>query len=172
MKKLNLGCGKDYKKDWINLDLGSTTNYGDKIKVDVAHDLNKYPLPFKDDEFDEVYMGGIMEHIKNIDKLMQELRRITIYGARILIINGYFTSYLVWRELNTHKFSLNCSEVFSLFEKNDWLLVGKGFGNNNILLKWTAWLANMNGFTKNFYERFFSGIFPMNQIYWEVTNQK
>lgn len=47
-KKLNLGCGKDIKKEYVNLDIRKFPG------VDIIHDLNKFPYPFKDDSFDEI----------------------------------------------------------------------------------------------------------------------
>jgi len=38
MKRLNLGCGTDIKKGWVNLD---KFKYNDSILV---HDLNKLPI--------------------------------------------------------------------------------------------------------------------------------
>jgi len=55
MKKLNLGCGEDYKEGYINLDIL------DNEFVDVIHDLNKFPYPFKDDEFGEIYIHHVLE---------------------------------------------------------------------------------------------------------------
>ncbi len=170
--KLNLGSGKDYRRGWVNVDLGTTTNFGSKIKLDVAHNLNKYPYPFKDDEFQEVYMRGILEHINDMDRCMGEIKRITSREAPITIIVPYFSSYFSYREMNTHKFSLNCSEVFYIFDKNKLKLIDKGYQCNNFFLKWAAGVANINNLSKNIYERFFSGIFPMNQVYWEVINKK
>ena len=41
MKRLNIGCGKKNKNGYINLDLLKLPN------VDVVHDLNQFPWPFK-----------------------------------------------------------------------------------------------------------------------------
>jgi len=43
MKKLNLGAGLKYRADWINHDIANKDIYGNKIKVDIIWDLNKYP---------------------------------------------------------------------------------------------------------------------------------
>ena len=37
MDKLNLGCGEDYRKGWINLDSR------DNIRKDIKWNLNKFP---------------------------------------------------------------------------------------------------------------------------------
>jgi len=57
MDKLNLGCGNDYKKGWINLDVID-------VKKDVNQDINKIPWPFKKDTFNEILMKMILEHVE------------------------------------------------------------------------------------------------------------
>lgn len=46
--KLNLGCGTDIRKGWINLDIAKLDG------IDVIHDVNNVPLPFEDNTFDYV----------------------------------------------------------------------------------------------------------------------
>jgi predicted SAM-dependent methyltransferase len=86
--KLNLGCGKDYIKGYVNVD------YKDNpCKKDVEHDLNKAPYPFKDNSIDEVRMIQVLEHLDN-EIVFRELYRICKSGALIHIevpfsINGF-----------------------------------------------------------------------------------
>lgn len=167
MKKLNLGCGADYKKGWINLDIDDNKDiYGRPVTVDVKHDLNKFPWPFKDNEFEKILMMGILEHIRDLEKGVKELARISKKGCVIKISVPYFMSYFAYRELYTHKFSLNSFQLFNIFKENCIELVSKKFVNNNRFLAWTCFFINQNDFTQNFYERFLAGIFPVNQIEW------
>src|SRR3989338_8232959 len=64
-RKLNLGCGRDIKTGYINIDKSKTAG------VDVAHDLDKYPWPFKDNYFDEVYGRDVIEHVKDLFRAMK-----------------------------------------------------------------------------------------------------
>ena len=53
MKILDLGCGNKKYKSKDNVVVGV-----DNVKlknVDIAHDLNKFPYPFKKNEFDLIY---------------------------------------------------------------------------------------------------------------------
>jgi len=79
MKKLNLGCGSYSKQGYVNLDATNLPG------VDVVHDLNQYPYPFDDDEFEEVFCYHVLEHLDDIVRPLEEIWRITRNGARIII---------------------------------------------------------------------------------------
>ena len=87
MRKLNLGCGDDYKSGWINLDFRNNVN------ADVKHDLNKFPYPFKDNSFDEVLLKMILEHLDNSIKVLREVIRISHDNAKVTIIVPRAFSY-------------------------------------------------------------------------------
>lgn len=83
--KLNLGAGKlDVKEGYVNLDM---TAYP---KIDVVWDLNKLPLPFEDNQFEEILAYSILEHV-NYVSLMDELHRILKPGGIIRIRTPHFT---------------------------------------------------------------------------------
>lgn len=114
--KLNLGCGADIKKDYLNVD------YQKAKGVDKVINLNKYPLPFKNKSISEIICQDIIEHIDNIPKFMLELKRICKKNAKIYIRVPHFTSRNVWGDLehkrgfnwdsfNTNKYILNNFEV-------------------------------------------------------------
>ena len=58
MNKLNIGCGKDIKEGYVNLDV---VDYGGNQ----IHDLNKFPYPFEENSFEEVFTSHILEHLNN-----------------------------------------------------------------------------------------------------------
>lgn len=78
-RKLHLGCGRDVRDGWVNLDL--VPGQG----IDVVADLDQCSskrLPFEDDVFDEVLGSHLIEHIRNPLPMMQELHRVCREGAR------------------------------------------------------------------------------------------
>jgi SAM-dependent methyltransferase len=85
MLKLNLGCGKDIRKDWINLDLV------DLPGVDIVHDINNIPLPFDDNIFDEILCSSVLEHVEYVP-LLRDLHRILKPGGRLSAIVPHFSS--------------------------------------------------------------------------------
>lgn len=82
---LNLGCGDRPIEGAVNLDVYKREG------VDIEHDLEK-PLPFGDNEFDQVVALHILEHIKNLPQLMGEIHRVARQGARVLIEIPHFTN--------------------------------------------------------------------------------
>lgn len=79
--KLNLGCFNDIKEGYVNLD---QEKFNDKI--DVVHDLTKFPYPFEDNTFQEINAIFILEHL-DVDriKFYDELHRISRHYGRIII---------------------------------------------------------------------------------------
>lgn len=71
MKKLNIGCGAEYKEGWVNMD------WNENIKTDILHDIRDAPYPFKKNTFDVVLLKHVLEHIKDVNPMMEELWRIT-----------------------------------------------------------------------------------------------
>jgi SAM-dependent methyltransferase len=79
--KLNLGCGKDIREDWINLDVVNLPG------VDIVHDINQTPLPFDDN----ILCSSVLEHVDYIP-LLRDLCRILKPGGKLMVIVPHFTS--------------------------------------------------------------------------------
>jgi predicted SAM-dependent methyltransferase len=84
--KLNLGCGKNLREGFVNVD-----KYGEP---DLLHDLETFPWPWKDSSVQEVLMIHVLEHLgQRVDvylRIIKELYRICIPDARILIVVPHF----------------------------------------------------------------------------------
>tara|TARA_R110000868_G_scaffold408293_7_gene691059 strand:+ start:7709 stop:8254 length:546 start_codon:yes stop_codon:yes gene_type:complete len=85
MMKLNLGCGSDIRKEWINLDIAKLDG------VDIVHDINNLPLPFEGEHFDHILAQDILEHLEYIS-LLKDLYRILKPNGTIEIRVPHFTS--------------------------------------------------------------------------------
>lgn len=89
MKKLNFGCGKvikPKKEGWINVDIQKAK------EIDKSFDFDKFPYPFKDNEFDYVLADNVLEHLENPKKVVNELWRISKPNAIIEVIVPYYKS--------------------------------------------------------------------------------
>ena|SRR3990167_8804834 len=85
---LNLGCGNDsYGTHRIDMFETPTTTQ----VVDIANSK----LPFTDQYFDEVRMWGVLEHLKNVGFLIDEVYRVCKKGALIDLKTDY-AGWLFW----------------------------------------------------------------------------
>lgn len=109
MKKiLDLGCGANRIENAIGMDKT-------KLKgVNVVHDAEKFPYPFKANYFDEVYCNHILEHLSDTVKTMEEIHRITKNDGSVFITVPHFSSKSAWID-PTHKkaFSLATFDYFA-----------------------------------------------------------
>lgn len=89
---LNLGCGRNPIDGYVNLDRSALPG------VDVVHDLERFPLPFDDDTFDEIIGIDLIEHITDALGLMQELWRIATPDATCTFALPYGSSDDAWED--------------------------------------------------------------------------
>lgn len=162
--KLNLGCGTIILPDFVNLD------YFKYPGVDVVHNLEKFPYPFKESTFSYVLISHVLEHLEDVPKTMKEIWRISKNGAIIEIGVPYFSSLNMVKD-PTHKHFF-AAATFDFFERGK---LGKGnyfdeasqfnfkivkrkiiYSKNKILRIFNP-IVNLN---QKLYERFFAYIFP------------
>ena len=84
--KLHLGCGTIILADHVNVDNVALPG------VDVVHDLTDFPWPFKDQQFEEVVLVDILEHLPSVVKTLEEIHRITKIDGRVMIRVPYYNS--------------------------------------------------------------------------------
>jgi glycosyltransferase involved in cell wall biosynthesis/predicted SAM-dependent methyltransferase len=79
-KRLNLGCGLDYKEGWINADLDKN------VKADLYFDIRK-KFPLKDSQYNYILIQDLLEHLTKEDgrRFLEECWRILAPGGKIEI---------------------------------------------------------------------------------------
>lgn len=81
--KINLGCGRDYRAGWLNVD------FFDAAGPDQVVDLEKTPWPFQDNCAEFILMKHVLEHLgkdtQSFFDIMKELYRIARPDALIEI---------------------------------------------------------------------------------------
>lgn len=96
LKVLDLGCGKKKRAGAIGVD------FSDRHDADIIHNLNIFPYPLKDEEFDEIYLDNVLEHLDDPLRVMEEVHRISKLGGKVKVIVPYFRS--VWAFIDpTHQ---------------------------------------------------------------------
>jgi len=83
--RVNLGCGKDIRAGWINLDKAHLPG------VDVCHDVRQLPLPFDSNSCDEVLCKDVLEHLEYV-AVLRDIHRILRRGGHVTIQVPHFTS--------------------------------------------------------------------------------
>ena len=118
MKKiLELGPGKNYYVGKENEEV-TRVDFLKFPHIQVVHNLDKYPYPFKDDTFDEVRASHVIEHLKDLIKTMEEIHRIAKPNAKIIIKVPYFAwSLAQGHPTHMKMFSLGS---FYYFDKECW----------------------------------------------------
>ncbi len=116
--KLNLGCGNDIRKGWTNLDMYKHDG------VDVVHNLEKYPYPFKDNQFELILADNVLEHLDDTIGIMKELYRILRPGGKVILKFPYYQHPNAWVD-PTHKKCLTVGTFEYFVKKRVKLIKGK-----------------------------------------------
>jgi predicted SAM-dependent methyltransferase len=111
-KVLDIGCGiHKVSPDAIGLDVVKLEG------VDVVQDLEKFPYPFKDDEFDEVHANMILEHLQNFEEAMREVHRILKKDGIFYIKVPFYATTIAFQDY-THK-NYFTEKTFTYFTKDN-----------------------------------------------------
>jgi len=164
--KLNLGCGKKIIPGFINIDLIEKDNI-------LGIDLEKYPLPFKDNSCKYILASHLLEHLENPTKFMLELHRICKTGAIVDLYVPHYSLCATYADL-THK---RPGFSYLTFGNNAWntainqkfRTIQKKIYFTRTNMKFLNYIFNplLNLFPI-FYERFFAFIFPCSQIHFRL----
>lgn len=171
MVKLHLGCGRNYKKGYINCDISKEVN-PDKI-VDLEEEL-----PFEENSVEEIIAEHCLEHVHNFIELVHEMHRICKKNSIIKIKVPFYSS---WGQFNdpTHV-RFFTPFTFNYFNKNsyshevnstkDMFKIKKVQINFGVgALKRLNFLFNpLINLHQGAYCRFLAWILPASEIYYEL----
>lgn len=180
MEILDIGCGNNKTPGAIGIDFNAET------QADVVHDLNIFPYPFNDNEFDEVVCNQILEHLDDVIRVMEEIYRVSRPGALVKIWVPHFSSADAYGDpTHKHFFSARSFNYFTgdypeldfyskaRFKKEkviiDFWKIHKLGGVKIQKLFGIGLLANR---LTTVYERFLAFIFPAQTIYFELRAVK
>ncbi|MFQ5540600.1 MAG: methyltransferase domain-containing protein [Candidatus Binatia bacterium] len=168
MKILDLGCGNRKHPGAIGIDLSP------KSQADIIHDLDRFPYPFPEDEFDVVICDSILEHLNDIILVMREVHRITKAQGRIKVRVPYFSSVDAFADpTHRHFFTYHSFEYFtevgeySFYTDFTFRILRRKihFGRRGNILPGLSFLANR---FPDFYERALAYLFPAQTIEFEL----
>ena len=108
--KLHLGCGATILPGYVNLDKTKLPG------VDVVHDLEKFPYPFKENSFDEILAKHVFAFFPDLLKVMEELHRIMKPNGVLKVVVPYYNSRAAHQDPLTKRFFT--LDTFDYFTQN------------------------------------------------------
>jgi ubiquinone/menaquinone biosynthesis C-methylase UbiE len=171
--KINMGCGKDTKKGYLNVDVV------DLPGVDKLVNLNNYPYPFKSNSANEIYMNHVLAHLDNPTAVLKECNRILKKGGKLIIIIPHFTSATAyWGGVRKHIFSWATFQRYTKDNKRSYYF-DFYFGSINVDFKFQTkpffvfWAGHLLRKIANkwpyLYEMSFLQLFPCREMYITMT---
>ena len=147
--------------------------------VDIVHNLDTFPWPLKDKEFDLVFANHFLEHSTDFIRALGEIHRILKPGGRFVLQVPYFRAVDAFSDV-THKhfftshsldYVIEGTRVFNEYAYAPYRFRKVGF--------WYAWphpsknpLANL--FKRfihrhpDFYDQYLSLVLPLECVTWEL----
>ena len=172
MLQLNLGCGKDIRAGYVNVDKAFLKG------VDVVCDLEQ-GLPFKASVFEGIFSRYVLEHIQDLIQCMSEIHRILKPDGMAHIEVPHCTCVYAYTD-PSHKifFTLRTMDFFEEGASEGYFLnipfrfkiVSKRlrFTEDRRLRILNFIINSMVNRFPDIYERFFMWRLPMNKIIFEM----
>ena len=85
-RTLDVGCGNDKIPGAIGIDLFAGP------QIDIVHDLDRTPWPVETSAFDVIRLWSVVEHLRDLVAVMEEVHRVGRPGATVLIGTPHFSS--------------------------------------------------------------------------------
>jgi SAM-dependent methyltransferase len=153
-KVLELGCGSSKREGAVGVDIlaGSA--------ADVIHDLDVFPYPFRDDEWDRILCFDVLEHVRDFVACVEEIWRIARPGATVEATGpfmssvNYFSDPTHRRAFGRARFQLKTCD----YDRDQLPLRGS-------LHRYLLGLANRH---KTRYEERFAFVFPVHKVFFEL----
>lgn len=82
MRRLNLGCGRDYREEWDNWDLSKD------VKSEAVLDIGRDRFPANDEIYDEIWCAGVLEQISDNQAFLyalNECHRVLKSGGTLTV---------------------------------------------------------------------------------------
>jgi|SaaInlStandDraft_7_1057024.scaffolds.fasta_scaffold163698_1 SAM-dependent methyltransferase len=180
-KVLDLGCGINKAQGTVGVDCVALPS------VDVVHNLNNFPYPFSDCEFDLVIARHSIQHLDNIVLVMEEIHRILKDGGQFKIYVPHYASdnyntdpthktHFGFRSMNYFADNIPFHYAFYTDKRYDIQVRKMSFRGcddtisitNPFRILGVEWLVN------NFpriYERFFVYLLPVSELYFSLIKK-
>ncbi|RQW05871.1 methyltransferase domain-containing protein [candidate division KSB1 bacterium] len=174
---IELGCGQSKSEGRIGIDRV------DLPAVDIVTDLERGLPFFPDESVDAVHAYHFLEHVENLQLLLQEIYRVCRPGARIVLRVPHFSNPYYYSDY-THRrfFGLYSFEYFAREQKRFKRKIPNFYSDFHFITQklelvfYSQWpgrkfprkaaqfIFNLNSWWQEFYEENFCYILPCSEI--------
>jgi len=171
-KVLHIGPGSKALPGAVTIDIL------DLPGVDVVHNLDSTPWPFKDNEFDLIFGHSVFEHLDDQLEIMKEMWRILKPKGRIIITVPHFRCTDAFTDpTHKHFFTSQTMDYYIETKKlSTYQYTDKKFRECGFWFGWPQ--VSKNPFSRlfkwfitrypRFYDSHLSLLFPIKIIIWEL----
>jgi SAM-dependent methyltransferase len=156
MRVLDVGCGSSKRANAVGIDKSPYPN------VDIVCDLERFPWPIGNSSFDVIVCKHVLEHLRDVVGVMEEIHRIARPGAKVIIEVPHFSHPDAFRDpTHIHFFSyfsfdyFTGSPLYPEYTKARFKIVKKSFRATSGLNRFMA-----SRVKPHLYEERFARIFP------------
>ena len=168
-KVVDLGCGRNKFAGAIGID------YAGNSYADIQHDLDVYPYPVAAGSFDVVLLRNVVEHVRNVVGLMEEIHRIGRDGADVVITTPHFSSLYSYQDpTHVRHLAYDSMDYFTEETKHSnfysscrFRIVGRGldFGRS---FPFSSIARGLAALSLRKWEKHFAFVFPANSLWFHL----
>lgn len=166
---LDIGCGRNKFRGSTGIDFAQNS------EADVRHDLNVFPYPLADDAFEVVLLRNVVEHLRDVVGLMEEVHRIGRHGSDVVITTPHFSSLYSYQDpTHVRHLAYDSMDYFTaetghsnFYTSKRFRMIEKGvdFGKSFPLSGVARGLFRLSAHK---YEKHFAFIFPANSLWFHM----
>ncbi|KAF0126430.1 MAG: hypothetical protein FD189_1582 [Elusimicrobia bacterium] len=168
-KLLDIGCGFRLRPNATGIDKNPLS------PAQLHHDLNVFPYPLPDNEFDDISMIDVLEHLQDVVAVMEEIYRVSRPGATVYITVPHFSSHDSHTDpTHVHSFTSRSMNYFTpespLYQDYRYGLTGKFrkiscvIGNYSGESFWKSPVRYLINKYPEKYERRFAYLYPQHSL--------
>lgn len=157
MRILDIGCGRKKHQDAVGVDIDPRSH------ADCLCNVNTGGLPFKSGTFDRIICRHVLEHLQDLETVMDEIHRVSRRGAMVVVVTPHFTCVHSYNDItHTYHFALNSFKPFYDGDDAKFRLVCKKLRMRTVhRLLGIEFLANLFAGS---YEKYWLYLFPAKEI--------
>jgi len=179
MRVLNLGCGNvlhdfpeaPHAKEIVGVD------HSPSSQATVLHDLNLVPYPFPSDSFDLIILQDVIEHLRDVPAVMNEVYRLCRKGGTVRLRTPHYSSYYAFNDpTHLHTFGSFVFDGFTVASSNPAYSTSRFTITRRVIEFPKVWritgvAALANRFTQR-WEQLFAYVFRAENMIFEFRAEK